>query len=302
MNILITGHNGFVGKNLAHKFTGNGDDVFAVYQQHRDDIAQNGIKLIELDKHNPLDFAKKLEQHRIDGIIHLATRFLVSHHISQVSDLINSNIRFATLLLDAANLAGVKWFINTATYWQHYQNKEYSPVNLYAAIKQAFETIAQYYIEAGHIRFATINLFDTYGPGDTRPKLLNLWNTIAKTGETLKMSGGGQLLKLNYIDDVVEAFFLLATRLQNQPETIVNGQLFSLDTQRDYTLRQLAEIFENTLSLKLNIEWGALPYRNREVMQPAPTGKPIPGWKPKTEIREGLKKTYLPEFVSEPKK
>jgi nucleoside-diphosphate-sugar epimerase len=297
MNILVTGHNGFIGRNLTHELTCKGNQVSAVFQPERGDKAPAEIQMIELDKNNPLEFAKKLEEYEIDGIIHLATRFLVNHHISQVADLIDSNIRYAALLLDAANLAGVKWFINTASYWQHYQNKDYSPVNLYAAIKQGFETIAQYYIETGTTRFATLNLFDTYGPGDTRPKLLNHWNKIAQSGEPMKMSGGGQLLKLNYIDDVVEAFTILATQLQVQPETIGNGQVFSLDTRRDYTLRQLAEIFENSLSVKLNIEWGALPYRNREVMKPAPYGKPIAGWTPKTEIRDGLKKTFAVEKI-----
>ena len=34
------------------------------------------------------------------------------------------------------------------------------------------------------------------------------------------------------------------------------------------TLKQLAQVFEESTGKKLNIKWGALPYRDREVMEP----------------------------------
>ena len=82
----------------------------------------------------------------MEGIIHLASLYLASHRPDQVADLVNANILLGTSLLEAAKLAGVRWFLNTGTIWQNYQSPEcsdeYHPVNLYAATKQAFITMA----------------------------------------------------------------------------------------------------------------------------------------------------------------
>jgi CDP-3, 6-dideoxy-D-glycero-L-glycero-4-hexulose-4-reductase len=55
--------------------------------------------------------------------------------------MITSNITFGTKLLEIASRTGVKTFINTSSAMQNYDNNSYSPTNLYAATKQAFEDI-----------------------------------------------------------------------------------------------------------------------------------------------------------------
>jgi len=51
----------------------------------------------------------------------------------------------------------------------------------------------------------------------------------------------------------------------------------------------LASVYENATSSKLNINWGARPYREREVMTPWENGVLVPGWTPKMDIVEGIK-------------
>jgi nucleoside-diphosphate-sugar epimerase len=80
-----------------------------------------------------------------NGVIHLAALVQSQKHSSQDIDrLLDTNIKFATKVLEISVSANVQWFINTGTFWQNFQNAEYSPVNLYAATKQAFEIIAKY--------------------------------------------------------------------------------------------------------------------------------------------------------------
>ena len=156
-----------------------------------------------------------------DGVVHLASLFMASHRSEDVLPLLTSNILFATRLLDAAVRSGVQWFVNTGTAWQHYEGRGYSPVNLYAATKQAFESLAQYYVEAHGLRFVTLALGDTYGPGDTRSKLLNLWCRIAKAGTPLDMSAGLQKIDLVYVSDVAEAFQCAVERFQSVSPCVI---------------------------------------------------------------------------------
>jgi CDP-paratose synthetase len=292
MNILVTGHNGFIGRSLVKSLSEGKNQVFALKIKNRKNTIPEFVSTIIFDENNIEEFVEQLKENNIDGIIHLASKFVVKNKITQVAGLIDSNLCFGTIVLDAAKNAKVKWFVNTGTFWQHYNNKEYSPVNLYSAIKQGFQTIAQFYVETGAILFVTLILFDTYGPEDKRPKLLNLWDRISQSGEILKMSAGEQIMKINYIDDAANAFVMLAEILQNNPESVENGQIFSLNSNENLTLKQLSALFEKTLGRKLNIEWGTNPYRDREIMNPLVIGKQIPGWIPRVPINEGLIKSF----------
>ena len=289
MKIFITGATGFIGKHLVKKLVEEGHQI--TINLHKEKLSPfdqrvNTYKLDETDIQKDIEY---LKQESFDGVIHLASLYLTVHQPEQATQLINSNVRFSTHILECAAQAKVKWFINTGTFWQHYQNADYSPVNLYAATKQAFETIARYYFETSKIKFATLRLCDTYGPNDTRPKIFNLWERIAQTGETLNMSPGEQIIDISHVDDIVNAFTLLANHLQNDHPNVHNGSVFAVKAEKRYTLKELAAIYEEATGSKLNINWGARAYREREVMVPWMDGKVVPGWKPKIPLEAGIK-------------
>ncbi len=272
MKILITGATGFVGKHLINKLLSNANDVSVIVRKPNHDLATQ-VKTYCINENDIDATIAFLEQEQFDGIIHLASLYITVHKPTEVYDLINSNVRFSTFMLEAACKAKIPWFINTGTFWQHYQIDGYSPANLYAATKQAFETIAQYYIETQQIQFVSLHLSDTYGPGDTRPKIFNLWERIAKSGETLDMSAGEQIIDISHVDTVVEAFAQLAMHLHNKNPKLSNGDVFAHKAKKRYSLKQLAAKYEADHGVKLNINWGARPYREREVMMPWSGGR-----------------------------
>jgi len=289
MKIFITGATGFIGKHLVKQLVADGIQV--TVNLYGDEVSPFNIQVqtYSLEKVSIADDIHYLKKNAFDGVIHLASLYLTVHKPDEAVQLINSNVRFSTYVLECAAQAGVKWFLNTGTFWQNYENKAYSPVNLYAASKQAFESIAKFYIETNQIKFATLRLSDTFGPNDTRPKVFNLWKRIAETGETLDMSAGEQVIDISYIDDIVAAFALLATHLHTNHPEVNNGAVFAVKAKKRYTLKQLASIYEQATGTTLHINWGARPYREREVMIPWNDGVVVPGWKPKVEIEEGIK-------------
>jgi len=293
MKIFITGATGFIGKYLVAKFLDEGNFVTINLRNEKKspfDINQvNTYSLNYEDIEGDIQFFKR---EKFDGIIHLASLYITTHTPADINKLIESNIKLGSHILECATQANVKWFINTGTFWQNYENAVYSPVNLYAATKQAFESIAQYYIDTDKIKFVTLRLCDTYGPNDTRSKIFNLWNRVAKTGETLDMSPGEQLIDISYIDDVISAFTLLANQLNDNNTIIVNGSVYAVRAQKRYTLKQLKDIFEKSTHSKLKINWGTRPYRDKEVMIPWENGAVVPGWRPLIDIENGIKKIF----------
>jgi nucleoside-diphosphate-sugar epimerase len=239
---------------------------------------------------NTSELKNLFAQNAFDGVIHLASCFTQSHSDDTLDELIDTNVKFSTQLLDACCHTGVRWFINTGTFWQHYNQSDYSPVNLYSATKQAFETIAQFYIETTQINFATLKLSDTFGPNDTRPKIFALWEKQINNPDELLMSPGNQLIDISYIDNVTSAFSQLVTLVDKDKNREHCGKYYAVNSSEILTLKDLSKKFETIYNVKLAINWGARPYRNREVMTPWNSGIPVPGWKPVVSLDEGIEK------------
>jgi CDP-paratose synthetase len=290
MNIFITGATGFMGKHIVKKLIDEGNQITVNLYNDEKSPFNSLVSTYQLDENNIKRDVLFLKSKKFDGIIHLASLYLTVHQPEDAVRLIETNVRFSTYLLECAVQSNIKWFLNTGTFWQCYQNTDYSPVNLYAASKQAFESIAQYFIETNKIVFSTLRLSDTYGPNDTRPKIFNLWEKIAKSGESLDMSAGEQIIDISYIDDIVTAFVLLSKHLQKNNSNIVNGVVYAVKAEKRYTLIQLAKIFEDVTNYKLNIKWGKLAYREREVMKPWEYGEVVPGWRSQVSVEEGITK------------
>ena len=296
MKILMTGITGFIGHHLGERLVNDGHEVHAIVRptskiKELSENLQRNVTFHVYDKDNTvLDIVTDLcvDDSRPDVVYHLAANFLNEHTFEDIQDLIQSNITFGTELLDAMVANNVYNFINVGTFAQHFEDAEYSPTNLYAATKECFEGIITYYVEARNLKCIALHLFDTYGADDKRGKILGLLKRIAESGETLKMSPGGQLIDIVYIDDVIEAF-IAAGKLLAACKYDYCGT-YGVSSTKPLLLRQVVKIFEDVAGKKLSIEWGGRPYRAREVMVPWSSYKLLPGWQPKVSLQEGIKR------------
>ena len=296
MKILMTGITGFIGHHLGERLVNDGHEVYAIVRPTSkiDELSENlrrNVQFHVYDKDNTvLDIMTDLcvEDRRPDVVYHLATNFMNVHRFEDIQDLIQSNITFGTELLDAMAANNVYNFVNVGTSAQHFDDADYSPVNLYAATKECFEGIIKYYAEARNLKCIALHLFDTYGADDKHGKILGLLKKISETGETLKMSPGGQLIDIVYIDDVIEAF-VLAGKLLAACKYDYCGT-YGVSSTKPIPLREVVKIFESVAGKKLSIEWGGRPYRTREIMVPWSSYKLLPGWTPKVPLAEGIKK------------
>jgi nucleoside-diphosphate-sugar epimerase len=288
MNILVTGATGFIGKNLCNHLVQ--DERFEIYALVQKDSPSHLLdpKILQIISNNSASFfITILEQYKITGIIHLASLCLASHITEDIPQLLASNVTLGTNLLEAAVKTQVKWFINTSSFWQNYNNRPYSPVSLYAATKQAFEDILQYYLESTSLRGVTIVLPDTYGSNDSRPKLFNFLKQALVDKKEMAMSPGHQKLNLVYIKDVINGYQMLVEQLVAPQKKL--APKYCLFHPRSMTLRSIVAIFTKIYAQELPVKWGGRAYRQREIMRPRALYPLIPGWKPKYTLEKGLK-------------
>jgi CDP-paratose synthetase len=276
MKIIITGANGFIGKHLCRRLQVEGWNFSCITRPGSSQtfFTRNKIPTIQIECGRG-SVVNLLKAEKATGIVHLASYFAAEHQEEDINRLIESNILFGTQLLNAAVESNARWFLNTGTFWQHYNGLKYDPVNLYAATKQAFEDIGRYFANANGLRFCTLKLADTYGPDDTRAKIYGLWEKIAMSGETLDMSPGDQLVDIVHVDQVVEAYIRLIKALDGGLINKENCESYYVSSNRKITLRELAKEYENNNGVRLNINWGGRSYRKREVMKPSCIGHRI---------------------------
>jgi nucleoside-diphosphate-sugar epimerase len=293
MRILLTGATGFVGEYLARSLCP--DHVVAA-------ILRPQAKVVRLDSlpavHKLLwdglssSLHALLKEFRPEVVIHLASCFIGEHKAEDLDQLISSNIHFPSVLIEAAIGVGCRQFIHTGSAWQHFENKNYSPVNLYAATKQAFSDILEYYIGTGKLeKCLTLVLTDTYGPEDPRSKLIPLLQKASISGESMKMSLGEQFLDLVHIYDVVSGYLKALEMLSTLAHQMQH--IYVVRSGRPIKLKDFIVLYNQISPTPVNVTWGTRPYRVRETMEPFTWGDTLPGWTPQIELHDGLREILV---------
>lgn len=290
---IVTGASGFIGGRLVERLLADGWHVVAIVRPSSA-VASPGDDRLALHVHDGgVDgLAALIARVRPDIVFHLASLFLVDHRPDQVQPLIASNLLFPTELVEAMTLAARDHdvparLVTAGTSWQHFGSDDYRPVNLYAATKQAFDALLAFYHDARSLSVVTLKLYDTYGDGDPRRKLLAILRDALASGEELAMTPGDQWLDLSHVDDVVDAFVHAAQLVVAAPAPLHDAYLVTGDR---LTLKQLVTLVGEVSGRPLSVTFGGRPYRVREVMVPVEAGddRRLPGWSARRRLAQGL--------------
>jgi len=289
MKAMVTGATGFVGSRLARHLVECGHQVALLTRPTSSldqvDAIRDRLTVFPVEE-NQESLRAALASSRPDVVFHVATHYAFDHTPQDVDRMLAANIAFPLHLVDAMAREGVGCLVNTGSAWQHFKDAPYDPVCLHSATKQAFQTLLEYFVNIGKVRAITLLLNDTYGPKDPRRKIFAMVKDAADKPEPMKMSAGTQLVELVHVDDIVRAYVLAAERLLGMPE--VTNEEYNVSTGKPVALKDLVAKFIKIAGIRDNIEWGARPFRDREVMVPWTTGKWVPGWEPKVSLDQGL--------------
>jgi nucleoside-diphosphate-sugar epimerase len=286
---LITGAAGFVGGRLARRLAAEGWEVHGIVRRPPGDPLVRALGAVCSPHYHDgsmESLTRIVALSRPTVVFHLAARFVADHRSTDVEPLIQDNILFGTQLLEAMRAAGARRIVNAGSAWQHFRNAEYSPVSLYAATKKAFAELLQYFVEAHGIHAVTLELSDTYGPGDIRRKLIPMMLEAERMKRELSMVRGELPLNFVHVDDAVSAFIVAAKRLlANQ---VAGHEVYAVRSNEPVVVKELFAIWEAARGAALAARWGERPYRAREVLEHWTQGAPLPGWAPKVSLTEGL--------------
>ncbi len=280
--ILITGGSGYIGKNIIQNLSKKYEIKYLT--RNLNDKNRQSIFI----KNNFHSVNAAVGKFKPDLVLHLASLFIVNHKSKDINNLIDSNIKFGSFLLESMKLNKIDEIINIGTSWEYKNSHDYNPVNFYAATKNAYEKILFYYYKTMNLKILNLKLYDTYGPSDDRGKIISKIIESVKSEKKLKLSPGNQILDIIHINDLIDAIKISLEIFNSKQRKFF--KTYSLLSKERYKLKDIVKIIlESTKNRKNNIILGGLPYRENEVFVPSTNIKKLPKWNPKIKFVKGIK-------------
>lgn len=252
-NILITGASGFVGSHVLDDCLKNNFNVYAIFKYSRKNVnfaKKYKKKIFPIFYNNIYEIKNKLTNCKVNYVIHCATHYIKKHDHNDIENIIKSNVLFSTVLLDAVVNIKIKKFINLGTVWQHFNGTKNSAFNLYAATKQSFECIFNYYKNQHRkIKFYNILLTDTFGINDKRKKLIPILLKNFKNKMQCKINIPKNL-SMNIVD-VNEVTKCLNILLKNN----FKSNNYVIKSKQDVKIFDLINFLNDNLEKKIKVNW-----------------------------------------------
>ena len=188
----------------------------------------------------------------------------------------------------------------------HPQSEEYwghvNPIghrSCYDEGKRCAETLFFDYRRQHKMPIKVVRIFNTYGPRmhPNDGRVVSNFIVQALRGKEITIYGEGiQTRSFCYVDDLIEA---IVRMMETPPD--VTGPI-NIGNPNEFTIRELAELIIEMTGTKSKIRFEPLPSDDPRQRQPdIAVAKSILKWEPKTQLREGLKKTiaYFEEILQQ---
>lgn len=282
MKVLVTGGTGFVGKNLIPLLQKEKkiEEIFLLVRNK-----EKVKKLFDDNKIRVITLEEDFEEVIVDKVIHLAAYLTSLDTRENIEKLIDSNLKFGTLVLDYVKNKKIKEFINFGTFAEYQFGNKLKSAYLYSATKTAFRSILDYYSETYKFKYYNVIPYTIYGGEDTQKKVIDyIKDSFIKE---VNMTAGEQILDFIHIDDVCD--FIIKLLLRNNE--IPDKQEFFLGTGKGTSIRELSKILEKKYNKTCKINWGKLSYRPNDIMYAvAPIGNNLKylNWKASILLGEKL--------------
>ena len=285
--VLVTGASGFIGARLCERLTNLGALVHGVSRQKRDGGAVSRWWQTELDDERAS--RRLVESVAPDIIFHLASFVSGKRDMEYVLPALRSNLLSTLNLLIAATKTACPRVVLTGSLEEAEGNAATAtPASPYAAAKGAASSYARMFHQLYGTPVVTARLFMVYGPNQKDHSKLVPYVTLSLLRDQLpQLMSGTREVDWVYVDDVIDAYLCLATKTGIEGETvdIGSGSLASVRRVVDY----LADIIQSDA----RPQFGSLEDRPLERVRVADIERScaLIGWKPKTPLLEGLKRT-----------
>lgn len=333
-NVLITGGAGFIGSALTNKLiqlgakttigdnlsSGRLENILRIWKKNNlrykktsyGYLAEDGHKFVYVNFEHFNDTLETVKNHEI--VFHLAANiggrgyiethpadccggFAINQNVIRASHLAKvDRLQFASSACvypqDLQNDYGSKYLLKEE---DAMKNKGTDPDQEYGWAKLMGEIILNAYIKQYGLKGASTRYVTVYGPweNDTHAIIALIRKAVEKRDPYIVWGSGKQDRDFTYVEDIVSGTLLTC-------EKITNGEAINLGTERRYTMPEVIETIFSILGWRpKKIVFDTTKHEGVKTRAlNIKKAKELVGWKPKYNLKMGLKET-IEWFVKE---
>ena len=266
--ILLTGSTGFIGSELLKDLSKDNKVYITLRRKISNKFKSKNIVAVQFKNYKEL--SNKLQNLKINSVIHCATHYVKSHNLDDIEKLGDSNILFGNIILENLEKMAVKKFINFSTVWEHANGKKDNYNNLYSAYKASFRNIIRFYKKKYiKTRFLNLVVSDTFGVNDKRKKIVKVLKTNYKKKIMTKIISKNLYINLLNVSDIKNAIRLILKK-------DYKSNTYLLQNKYDFKISDIIADINKYSDNKIKIKW----LSNAIIKEKTYKFRSLKNWKP----------------------
>jgi nucleoside-diphosphate-sugar epimerase len=299
--VLITGVNGFVGSSLAKGFLAQGSSVHGTLRKtsntEKFEKFQSRVNFHVLDLESKDETQDLFKIVRPDFVVHTAQP--IAYELNS-PDAVQTHIvrtgRMATNILESALVVSPLKIVHCCSsslygarnHSPFSEDQELLPDSALGAVKLNQRNIFKSYADQHGLPIVLARIFRVYGPHDSDRKLILKALHARQHDVPLSLSEGPFKRDFIYIDDLVEAIFLMCITPTDP------GLELNLGSGTQHSAAEIIELMNEILGSEIPVSATSYYVNALDKLSyqaDMSRTKKILGWQPRTSIREGLRRT-----------
>lgn len=305
--ILVLGC-GFLASNLIVRFLEDRNYLIRIYSRNVPgyDLLkriknEKRVEYIRGDFGDIMKISKALEE--VDYVYHfIGTTIPQSSNADPVYDIQSNLIATVDLLKECVN-HGVKKVVFPSSGGTVYgisstipipETHPTFPLSSYGIVKLAIEKYLYMFKHLYNLDYCVLRVSNPYGKGQSPSGsvgAITIFLGKVARSEPINIWGNGTVTRdFIYIDDVIEAFYKAAGDFKNETG---HPNIFNIGSGSESSLNDILGIIEETVGSKVEVNY--LSSRSFDVPRNVldiSRARQVLDWEPRTDLREGIKKTW----------